>query len=79
MRRAPIILAGEATEEWWWCSASFATFAVCVATGSNGDQAIVEAAPIARRFLGQHPKALGAWLRRSGPVRFERLPTLDIR
>lgn len=54
---------GGVNDGWFWVSTRRMTFAVHVRDGL-----IRETAPIARRFLGQRPENLGAWLRKQGGV-----------
>lgn len=53
---------------WFWVSTHRMTFAVFVSDGL-----IRDAAPIARKFLGQRPENLGEWLRKQGGFRAARL------
>lgn len=54
---------------WWWVSSERMTFAVKV----DGYGIVTEAAPIARKFIGQPAANLGAWMRRQGGFLCERL------
>lgn len=59
--------------EWWWVSTPKMTFAVEV-----NDGIVVSAAPIAHKFIGQPSVNLGAWLRKQGDVKFERLTDIFV-
>lgn len=56
---------------WWWFSSSRMTFDVLVHGG-----VIIDAAPIARKFVGQPVTNLERWMRRQGGLRIERLDLL---
>lgn len=56
------------SEGWFWVSSNRMTFGVLVSDGL-----IRDAAPIARKFIGQRPENLGAWMRKHGGFRAERL------
>lgn len=53
---------------WFWLSTERMTVAVQVSDGL-----IRDAAPIVRKFIGQRPEALGAWMRKQGGFRAARL------
>lgn len=57
-------------EGWFWLSTDRMTVAVQVSDGL-----VREGPPIVRRFIGQRPENLGAWLRKQGGFRAERLWT----
>lgn len=58
---------GDATS--WWLSTERMT--ICVDVDANG--IVAAAPPIARKFIGQPAKNLGAWLRKQPGFRVERL------
>jgi len=53
----------------WWLSSNRMTFFVAV----DDRQVIVEAAPIARKFVGQPLEHLERWMARQGGFRKERI------
>ena len=55
---------------WFWLSTDRMTVAVLVSDGL-----VREGPPIVRKFIGQRPESLGAWLRKQGGFRAERLWT----
>lgn len=54
--------------ERWWLSSEKMTIAVTIKGGM-----VVESAPIARKFIGQPAKSLGAWMRKQGGFQAARL------
>lgn len=53
---------------WFWLSTDRMTVAVHV-----NDGVITDGPPIVRRFIGQRPENLGAWLRKQGGFQAARL------
>lgn len=53
----------------WWFSTDRMTFFV----ETNEASIVIDAAPIARAFIGQHARNLKRWCARQGGLRIERL------
>ena len=66
--RGATVEGGRDVSGWFWLSSRRMTFAVYVSDGL-----IRECAPIARKFIGQRPEVLGAWMRKQGGFEARRL------